>query len=143
MGFGVASVVGGKLGAPEVPCVAIVGDGAFVMHGSEVSTAYQYGIGAVWIVLRDGDLGMVSQSEAFSYPDSQDPGVWKHYYAIGYADLGKFAAGLGADVFEVRSPAEARHAIPIALAQAQATRRPQVIVADVDGDAIPPYYPVK
>jgi acetolactate synthase-1/2/3 large subunit len=140
MGFGVAAVVGGQLGAPDVPCVAIVGDGAFLMHGNEVATASQYGIGAVWIVLRDGDLGMVSQGQAVAHPDPGQPEVWKHYYAIGHPDLVRFAAGLGADTCEVRSPADARRAIPAALAQARATRRPQVIVADVDTDAVPPYY---
>src|SRR5262249_17385576 len=44
MGFGVAGVLGAKLAAPERPCVAVVGDGAFLMHASVLATAVEYAI---------------------------------------------------------------------------------------------------
>ena len=47
MGFGVAGVLGAKLAAPERPCVAVVGDGAFFMHASVLGTAIEYDIPAV------------------------------------------------------------------------------------------------
>ena len=44
MGFGVAGVLGAKLAAPERPCVAVCGDGAFAMHVSAIMTAVEYDI---------------------------------------------------------------------------------------------------
>ena len=44
MGFGVAGALGAKLAAPHRPCVAVVGDGAFLMHANVLATAYEYQI---------------------------------------------------------------------------------------------------
>jgi acetolactate synthase-1/2/3 large subunit len=137
MGFGVAGVIGGKLAAPERTCVAIVGDGAFLMHGNEVSTAAQVGAGAIWIVLADNDLAMVSQGMNQFFPDSAG---WKDFYKIGNPDVAKLAAALGADAYDARSPAEVRRAFEQALT-ASACGKPQVIVAHIDTNEIPPYYP--
>ena len=92
MGFAVAGVVGGKLAAPDAACVAVVGDGAFLMHGSEISTAALQSAGAIWIVLDDGDLTMVSQGqeEFFGTLD------WTDYYSLGSTNLVGFATALGA-----------------------------------------------
>jgi acetolactate synthase-1/2/3 large subunit len=140
MGFGVGSVVGGKLGAPERTCVAIVGDGAFLMHGAEVSTAAQYYIGAIWIVLRDNNLTMVSQGQNVSYPD---PGVWDDSYQIGQPDLVRYAEGLGAVACGVERPEQVRVALARAIQAANQDKpRPQVIVVQHNPHEIPPYYPL-
>jgi acetolactate synthase-1/2/3 large subunit len=138
MGFGVGAVVGGKIGAPDRPCVAIVGDGAFLMHGGEVSTAAQNGVGAIWVVLYDNDLAMVSQGINEVFPD---PAVWHDYYKIGAPDVAKIAEGLGAAAYAVHSPADMRRVFPTALRNADAHKQPQVIVAHINTDEIPPYYP--
>ncbi len=136
-------MIGGKLGAPGVPAVCITGDAAFLMHGNEVSTAAQYRVGAVWVVLNDDDLGMVSQGQGYFFPVPGEPDAWKHYYAIGQPDVAKIAEGLGADAYPVRSVADARRILPEALARADRERKPQVVVVHVDRDAMPPYYPPK
>ena len=98
MGFAVGAVVGGKIGAPDKDCVAVVGDGAFMMHGAEISTAAQNKVGAVWIVLYDDDLAMVSQGMGALFPP---PGDWRETYRLGAPDLVKFSEGLGADAVAV------------------------------------------
>jgi acetolactate synthase I/II/III large subunit len=138
MGFGVGAVIGGKLGAPDCTCVAIVGDGAFMMHGSEVSMAAHYRIGAIWVVLFDNDLAMVSQGMNHFFPD---PTTWKSYYKVGNPDLAKFAEGLGAAASVVRSPAEMKQALSEAIKNADARKQPQVIVAHINADEMPLYYP--
>lgn len=139
MGFGVAAVVGAKMAAPDRPCLAIVGDGAFMMHGAEISTAAHKRVGAVWVVLDDNDLGMVSQGMAQLLPPAQD---WDGYYQLGRPDLVKFSEGLGARATAVSheqgSDAAAR-AIADALACAQATSQPQVVVVRIDTRPAPPY----
>jgi acetolactate synthase-1/2/3 large subunit len=68
MGFGVGSVIGAKIGCPSKTCLALVGDGAFLMHGAEVSTAQAHNVGAIWVVLNDDDLHMVSQGMQYLFP---------------------------------------------------------------------------
>jgi len=139
MGFGVGAVIGAKLGRPDRTCVALVGDGAFMMHGSEVSTAQAYGVGAIWVVLADDDLHMVSQGMQYLYPDPDD--VWSRLYRLGQPDLVKFAQGLGADAYLVTSPAEAASLMPKVLEAANAGNKPQVIVARINQSSLDPYFP--
>ena len=139
MGFGVAAVVGAKLGAPEKTCIGIVGDAAFMMHGAEISTAAQQGAGAIWIVLYDNDLSMVTQGMAELFPPARS---WQHYYKLGQPNLVQFAQGLGAIAVEVsvREGAPAfRAALAKALTSARETHRPQVIVVCIDTQPMPPY----
>lgn len=137
MGFAVGAVIGGKLGAPDEPCVALCGDGAFMMHGAEVSTAAQYGVGAIWVVLDDNDLSMVSQGMASLFNDES----WNGYYKLGAPDLVKFAEGLGAHAVSVtrsQGPEEFRTALRNALRRSQ-SGEPQVIVVHIDTAPSPPY----
>ncbi len=139
MGFGVGAVVGAKIGCPDRVCVALVGDGAFMMHGAEVSTAKAAKCGAIWIVLSDNNLSMVSQGQANFFPDPSDPKVWADLYQLGDPDLVKFAEGLGAAAVAVSTTAEMQAALLIAL-EGSAAGVPQVIVARIDRSQIPPYY---
>src|SRR6266853_1604177 len=141
MGFGVGSVIGAKIGCPEKTCIALVGDGAFMMHGSEVSTAQAHNVGAIWVVLEDDDLHMVSQGMQYLYPESDD--VWNHLYRLGSPDLVKFAQGLGADAYQIASPAELQSLMPKVLDAANARHRPQVIVAKINQSSIDTYFPPK
>jgi acetolactate synthase-1/2/3 large subunit len=139
MGFGVGAVIGGKLGAPDKVCVAVVGDGAFMMHGAEVSTAAQQGIGAIIVVLYDNDLAMVSQGMADLFPGDRP---WTQYYQLGAPDLVKVAEGFGADAVAImtsQGPADFAVALRTAIHQADANKRPQVIVAHIDTAPMPPY----
>jgi acetolactate synthase I/II/III large subunit len=141
MGFGVGSVIGGKMGRPDKTCVALVGDGAFMMHGAEVSTAQAHGVGAIWVVLEDNDLHMVSQGMQYLYPDPND--VWDGLYRLGTPDLVKFAEGLGADAYRIDSPAALEAIMPTVLDKANNQGRPQVIVAAINQKSIDPYFPPK
>ncbi len=137
MGFAVGAVVGAKLGAPDKTCLAVCGDGAFMMHGAEISTAAQYRIGAIWIVLNDNDLSMVSQGMEALF----DAPSWRGYYKLGAPDLAKFAEGLGAHAATIgldQGPEAFRAALQDALKRS-ATGEPQVIVVHIDPVPSPPY----
>ena len=138
MGFAVGAVIGAKLAAPDTVCLAICGDGAFLMHGTEVSTAAANGVGAIWVVLNDNDLGMVSQGMSQFFPDKSD--VWKDYYALGKPDIALFAQSMGADAYNVHDPADMQQALGAAISASTLTRKPQIIVAHIDATQIPPYY---
>jgi acetolactate synthase-1/2/3 large subunit len=138
MGFGVGAVIGGRIAAPDKPCVGLVGDGAFLMHGAEVSTAARYGVGAVWVVLQDNDLAMVSQGMGELFPP---PGAWARYYDLGAPDLVRFSEGLGGQAVSIereQGPTVFAAVLQTAIRQADA-RRPQVIIVNIDTAAVPPY----
>jgi acetolactate synthase-1/2/3 large subunit len=139
MGFGLGAVIGGKMGAPTETCVSVVGDGAFMMHAGEISTAAQYGVGAVIVVLFDNDLGMVSQGMNKLFPGDAP---FSPAYHLGAPDLAKVAEGFGADAFTIgdgQGSAEFAAALRQAIAQAESRKRPQVIVVHVDTAVMPPY----
>ncbi len=50
MGFTLPAALGAKLACPERPVAGVVGDGDFLMHVQELSTAVRYGIPVVFIV---------------------------------------------------------------------------------------------
>jgi acetolactate synthase-1/2/3 large subunit len=139
MGFAVGAVIGGKMAAPKLPNVAIVGDGAFMMHGAEISTAAQNRVGAIWIVLDDNDLAMVSQGMAQLLPPAAQ---WDDYYKIGRPDLALFSQGLGANAITVmpdQGTEAFRQALKQALQDADQHQRPQVIVVRINTQVAPPY----
>jgi acetolactate synthase-1/2/3 large subunit len=111
------------------------------MHGAEVSTAQAYGVGAIWVVLQDNDLHMVSQGMQYLYADPND--VWNDLYRLGTPDLVKFAEGLGADAYPVDCPSALEAIMPTVLDKANRLRRPQVIVAAINQKSLDPYFPPK
>jgi acetolactate synthase-1/2/3 large subunit len=139
-GFGTASVIGGKVGAPDNICIAITGDGGFMMQGNEIATAAKYNVGAIWIVLQDNDLGMVSQTMMYTSGSPIPNPEWKNYYNLGKPDLAKFAEGLGAEAYNIYSPKEMRERFAQAIENAGLKKQPQVIVAHINTDEVPPYY---
>ena len=54
MGKGIGYSIGAKLAAPEKLVVCLVGDGCMFMHGTELSTAYNYNSPVLFIVLNNG-----------------------------------------------------------------------------------------
>ncbi len=50
MGFATSGILGAKLAAPHRPCIAVVGDGSFLMTPHVLATAMEYEIPVVWVV---------------------------------------------------------------------------------------------
>jgi acetolactate synthase-1/2/3 large subunit/sulfoacetaldehyde acetyltransferase len=57
VGFSFAAGLGVKLAMPERPVVSLMGDGGFGMTVSELSTAVDYGINSVTVVMNNGCWG--------------------------------------------------------------------------------------
>ena len=60
MGWGPSSILGCKLAAPDSVCVAVIGDGAFMMTPQVVATAVEYEIPTIWIIHNNYTLGAIS-----------------------------------------------------------------------------------
>lgn len=59
MGWGSSAVLGSKLAAPEKACIAVVGDGDFMMVPHVVATAVEYDIPAIWVIQNNFTWGAI------------------------------------------------------------------------------------
>jgi len=139
MGFGVCGILGAQLAAPERPCVAVVGDGGFMMAPYVVATAVEYDLPCVWIVwnnfawgaIRDIQYGLFEGREigtAF-YKGNQGPGGDRYN-----PDFAAWARACGADGITVTRSEDLRGAVETAVKN----RRPCVIDVHVDAEVRPP-----
>lgn len=139
MGFGVCGILGAQLAAPERPCVAVVGDGGFMMAPHVVATAVEYALPCVWIVwnnfawgaIRDLQYGLFDGREhgtAF-YKGNQGPGGERYN-----PDFAAWARACGADGVTVTRSEDLRGAVESAVKN----RRPCVIDVHVDSEVRPP-----
>lgn len=63
LGAGMGQALGAAVGAPDQRVCVLTGDGAFGMHSGEVETAVRLNLPIVFIVLVDGQWGMVKMSQ--------------------------------------------------------------------------------
>lgn len=160
MGVAVGGVIGARLGInqleeetleqgspqrKETVCFALVGDGAFLMHANEILGARLRKLGAIWIVLKDIDLLMVTQGQnSYAAYYKQNPNI-KHDgdYKLGndgemYPNFVKICEGYGAKAYEVDTLKELKEKAALVIKGAQGNM-PQVIVVNIDRKKAPPY----
>lgn len=109
MGCGIAGAIGVALARPEEHVICIAGDGAFLMHGTEISTAVAHGIRVTWAVLNDGQMS----ASAGPVSGRMDPSPVAR---IGANDLAAMARALGAEGIRVDTRCELRAGVQKALA---------------------------
>lgn len=63
LGAGMGQAIGAAVAAPDRRVCVLIGDGAFGMHPTEVETAIRLGLPIVFVVLADGQWGMVKMSQ--------------------------------------------------------------------------------
>lgn len=131
MGFGVGGVIGAHLAAPDRKCVAVVGDGGFLMLPSAVATAVQYDIPVTWVVWNNGGFQSIrDQQKSYFGADRQLATTFLHD-ATGeryQADHAAIARAMGADAVTVTDVAD----LAGALAAAIASNRPTLVDVHVD-----------
>jgi acetolactate synthase-1/2/3 large subunit len=105
LGWGVATAIGVKVARPDVPVVAVSGDGGFLFNAQELATAVQQRIPVVIVLVNDGAYGNVRRIQAESFgnrliaSDLRNP------------DFQKFVDSFGALALRATSPAELRQAL--------------------------------
>jgi len=90
MGYAVPAAIGARLARPDVPVVALAGDGAFLMTGLELISAVSQKVGVAVFVLRDGELAQIAQFQATAL-------ARKTASRIGDFDLPTLCAALGVE----------------------------------------------
>ncbi len=68
MGYGVPAAIAAALRMPDVPVVAVAGDGDFLMNGQELATAMQYGANLIVLVVDNGAYGTIRMHQEREYP---------------------------------------------------------------------------
>ncbi|WP_432354494.1 thiamine pyrophosphate-binding protein [Sporosarcina sp. A2] len=132
MGNGIGYSIGAKLAAPEKLIVCLVGDGCMFMHGTEISTAYNYDSPVLFIVVNNGRLDMVEKGMRKMIGTSIG-GIYETPL-----DAAKFAESMGLEGVTCRTPVEISDEIEKALQRIQETNKPFLIEALVDEHEIPP-----
>jgi acetolactate synthase I/II/III large subunit len=61
MGFGLPAAIGAKIGSPDKPVIAFIGDGGIQMTIQELGTILQYKTAVKLVILNNNFLGMVRQ----------------------------------------------------------------------------------
>jgi acetolactate synthase-1/2/3 large subunit len=134
MGFGVCSVMGAQLAAPERPCISVCGDGGFSMTPYVVATAVEYELPCIWVVwnnfswaaIRDIQVGMFGGREL----GTAFYGGGKRYNP----DFAAWARACGADGVTITKSED----LAGALEQAIRNKRPCVLDVHVDAEVRPP-----
>jgi acetolactate synthase I/II/III large subunit len=127
MGYAVPAAIGVKIARPDVPVVAVLGDGGFLMTGPELETAVRTGAPVVAVVFRNGLYGTIAMHQA------RETGRMTAV-DIGAVDVAGMARSLGAAAWTVEDAAELRPA----LREALAAGRPAVVDVACAPDVIAP-----
>lgn len=125
MGHGSAGVLGAAMHHAD-KAVALVGDGAMLMN-CEVSTAVQYHLPVVWIVVNDSQYGMVEHG-------MRDSGYLPVETGLPRTRFVELARSMGADGILV----ESEERLASALRQAMQAEGPFVVDVVVDPDIAAP-----
>jgi acetolactate synthase-1/2/3 large subunit len=126
MGHATAGVIGAKLAAPQADVVALVGDGCFLMNGTELATAVDLDLCIVWVINANSQLGMI-------HYELRDSGAVESA-TLGNYDFAAFARSLGARGIMCDDSA----ALPRLIVEGLCSRGPTVIQVNVDPDLTPP-----
>lgn len=89
MGAGLPSAMAAKLVHPEVPVVAVCGDGGFMMNSQELETAVRLGQDLVVVILNDSAYGMIKWKQ-------QHEGFTDFGLDFGNPDFVRYAEAYGA-----------------------------------------------
>jgi len=89
MGFTLPAALGAKLAAPDRQVVGLVGDGDFMMHMQELSTAVRYNLPVViiilnnsgWISIRDLQMAVYGEQTAFATDFTKANGEYSPHLA--------------------------------------------------------------
>lgn len=128
MGHAIGYSIGAKLSNPKAKIVCLTGDGCTFMHGTEISTAVNYGAHVIFVVFNNGKIDMVDTGMTLNLGKA----VGTVYQTM--LDVHKFAESMGALSFKCFDAEELEDAIE----KAKLANATVVIEAILDPTEIPP-----
>lgn len=121
MGYGLPAAIAAKLAYPELPVIAIAGDGCLQMTAQELATAVQYGVPIVILVVNNGKLGTIQAAQLARSPQKV---IATSLVNPDFAALARAHGALGARITQTAQFA------PL-LKQALAAQQPALIELDM------------
>jgi acetolactate synthase I/II/III large subunit len=109
MGFGVPAGVAAALREPHRRVVAFVGDGGFLMTGTELATAVQRRARLIVVVADNGSYGTIRQHQERAYPGRRVA------TDLANPDFAAMAWAFGATGLSVRCVEDIEQAVPVAV----------------------------
>jgi acetolactate synthase-1/2/3 large subunit len=110
LGLGFATALGAQHARPDVPVVAICGDGGFMFTATEMATAMRHRIPLVTVVFNDGAYGNVRRIQKERFGNRL---IASDLVNPDFVDFGK---SFGAEAVRARSPQDLRLALRRAFA---------------------------
>jgi acetolactate synthase I/II/III large subunit len=139
MGWGGAAVLTAKLLYPNRPCVALIGDGAFLMCSYVIASAVEHNLPAIWIIFNNYGPNLERKAEIDLYGRSHSWGTFSKHdrgKEVFYnPDFAKMAEAYGARGVRVETPEEVRNAVHKAIS----ANVPYVIEVPTNRD-VPTYF---
>jgi acetolactate synthase-1/2/3 large subunit len=126
MGYGVPAAIAARLARPDRPAVALVGDGGFLMTGTEVETAVREHAPIVVLVFDNAQYGTIRAHQMREHPGRQIA------TALGPVDFAAIARALGAEGITVRDEQE----FGLLVRDALRSEQPTVLHLRVDPEQI-------
>lgn len=124
MGYGLPAAIGAKLARPDLPVLAVLGDGGFAMSAAELETARRAGAGIAVLVLADRSLSLIRIAQ-------EGRGLPNWGVDFTPIDSVRVAEAAGVEGLRVETAEQLTEAVARALARAQVT----VIEVPLDADA--------
>jgi thiamine pyrophosphate-dependent acetolactate synthase large subunit-like protein len=121
MGSSLPMALGVQIARPESTVVAVMGDGAFLVHVGELSVAAQHELPVIVVVVNNGRYKSISDRQAQWYGRTYGTDVRSPDYV-------QLARSFGCDGYSARTSEELRAAVT----RAVAARRPAVVEVPVD-----------
>ncbi|MBS7706553.1 thiamine pyrophosphate-binding protein [Chelatococcus asaccharovorans] len=128
MGYGLPAAVGVKKLYPERTVVSFAGDGCFLMHGQEFTTAVQYDLPIIVLVIDNAIYGTIRMHQEREYPGRVSATSMK---SPDFAALAVAYGGYGERV-------ETTEQFAPALARAIASGKPAILHMILDPEVITP-----
>ena len=118
MGWSLPAALALKLVHPDRPVVGVTGDGGFMMSVHAISTAIQYDLPVVYVVLNDSSLGMVRHHQG-------QKSIASEFSETDHGAICRSMGGYGVQVSDSRE-------VPDALRAAFASGKPAVVDVLID-----------
>ncbi len=128
MGYGLPAGVGAKSVFPDREVIVWAGDGDFLMHGQEFSTAVQYDLAVIVVILNNGIYGTIRMHQEREYPGRVSGTMLKNPDFAAYA---RAFGGHGETVEKTEDFAPA-------FERARRSGKPAIIEVKLDPEAITP-----
>jgi acetolactate synthase-1/2/3 large subunit len=132
MGFGAPAALGVKLAYPGRAVVALVGDGGFGQNPAMLATAFEQGLGVVWVIMNNQAFGTIAGLEQAHFGTTFGT-VFEKDGAPYSPDYAAIARAYGVDGVKLTSAA----AFKPALEQAIRANRPTVIDVAMQNEPVP------